>query len=291
MRHTISSLPFLLLLLLPGAACVVGDEADEATSGASIEDPNHELNRLSGCRGQASSSIPGSGMYRLTTFGGPGDHQSMSCGGYADGTTWYAASRQRYGCGSKLKLEANGKCAIVTALDYGPDVCVENAAGMPIIDVSPKASRHLFGEAGVGYSDRLNVKVTKVAASTPVGPCSTTSPTTPTPPSETGAGAACDSATLGRSVEAGVCVQGASDAKWYQCSNGEWLQRTSLGSCTERYGFCSSATLGRSVPPRTCVQAASDDVWYQCNGQTWVSPVTTATRQGPIGTCSSWNPL
>src|SRR5688500_17322567 len=87
------------------AGCVVGeDEAIDATAGASVSQDY----RLSGCRGQASSAIPANGRYVITTFGGPGDHQSMSCGGYANGTTWYAASRQRYGCGSKLKIEANG---------------------------------------------------------------------------------------------------------------------------------------------------------------------------------------
>src|SRR6188768_3607579 len=115
-------------VLLFAAACTVGeDEALDATSGASVANET-DRRGLTNCQGKASTSIPADGKYVLTTFGGPGDHQSMSCGGYADGTTWYAASRQRYGCGSKLKIEANGKCAVVNALDYGPDVCVEKAA-------------------------------------------------------------------------------------------------------------------------------------------------------------------
>jgi hypothetical protein len=270
---------FALVLLL--GACTVGeDEATEGTPGASVSNPDNE--RLNGCHGQASSSVPANGKYTLTTFGGPGDHQSMSCGGYADGSTWYAASRQRYGCGAKLKIEANGKCVVTEALDYGPDVCVENAAGMPIIDASPKVSKALFGESGAGWSDHMVVTVTEVPKATPVGPC-TASP----PP----AGMMCDSATLGREVDEGVCVQAASDKLWYECEGGEWVGRSSSAGCAQAYGFCSSATLGTAVPPRTCVQAGSDSVWYQCNGQGWVTPVSTSTKTGPIGVCSTWNPL
>lgn len=271
------------------------DEATEATSGVSVSTASSDL---TGCRGQASSSIPADGRFVLTTFGGPGDHQSMSCGGFADGTTWYAASRQRYGCGSKLKIEANGKCAVVNALDYGPDVCVENAVGMPIMDVSPKVSKHLFGVSGAGWSDRLKVTVTKVASNTPVGICSTTTPPQmppdpgmPTPPPPSGGAASCMSATLGREVDDGVCVQQASDARWMTCSNGSWVQRASSAGCAEAYAFCDSATLGRAVPARTCVQAASDSKWYQCNGTSWATPVTVSTKTGPIGACSTWNPL
>src|SRR5262245_40911928 len=139
---------FLLCSLLL-ASCTVGEGEDQnATSGASVGnfDP-----LLSGCHGHASSSIPADGKYVLTTFGGPGDHQSMSCGGFADGTTYYAASRQRYGCGAHLQMEANGKCVVVQALDYGPDVCVETAAGKPVLDASPLVSKHLFGEAEAGW--------------------------------------------------------------------------------------------------------------------------------------------
>ncbi len=271
--------PFVALLLL--AACTVGeDEAIDATSGVSVSGGQ---DRLSGCHGKASSAIPANGKYVLTTFGGPGDHQAMSCGGYADGTGWYAASRQRYGCGSRLQVEANGKCVVVEALDYGPDVCVEAAAGMPIIDTSPKVSRELFGESGAGWSDHLVVTVTEVAATTPVGLCAGGG--TPPPPMAT----SCSSATLDRDVDSGVCVQSATDGAWYRCDGGNWV--ASHTSCTQEYGFCNSATLGTAVPPRTCVQAASNSVWYQCNGQGWVTPVSVTAQEGPIGACSSMHPL
>lgn len=277
-----------LLALSFSTACMVGeDEALDATAGASIGKSDA---RLRGCNGVASKSIPASGKYLLTTFGGPGDHQSMSCGGYADGTTWYAASRQRYGCGTKLKMEANGKCVVVTALDYGPDVCVETAAGQPILDASPLVGKHLFGESGVGYSDQLAVEVTPVAASTKVGPCA---PSTeePAPDDPTTTPSTCLSSTLDREVEAGVCVQDADDAKWYQCNGGSWVSRASTSGCSETFAWCSSATLGRKMPPRTCVQAASNGTWYQCNGQNWVSPVSVANQEGPIGDCSTMHPL
>lgn len=258
------------------------DEAVDATSGVSVTSIGRGL---SGCRGKASTSIPANGKYTITTFGGPGDHQAMSCGGYADGTGWYAASRQRYGCGAHLQVTANGKCAVVEAQDYGPDVCVENAAGMPILDVSPKVSRLLFNEAGAGWSDHMVITVEEVSASTPLGPCAATPP----PPSPTTMG--CMSTTLDRQVSEGTCVQDASDAKWYACSGGAWVAKTSTSGCAATYGFCDSATLGEAVPARTCVQARSNSTWYQCNGQGWVTPVSTANREGPIGACSSWNAL
>ncbi|HEY5925351.1 MAG TPA: hypothetical protein VIV11_26890 [Kofleriaceae bacterium] len=260
-------------------------EDEEATAGASVTSVPRSL---TGCNGQASSVIPADNRYVITTFGGPGDHQPMSCGGFANGTTWYAASRQRYGCGSRIKVQANGKCVVLKTDDYGPDVCVERAANRAIIDVSPLASRHLFGVSGAGWSDNLIVTVEKVASTTPLGIC------------EAGGGgggggggtmAACSSATLGRDVDAGGCVQAANDAKWYQCTNGAWVAKSGTTGCTSTYAWCASPTLGRSVAPRSCVQSQASSTWFQCNGQDWVKPVTTADRTGPIGACSEWHPL
>jgi hypothetical protein len=279
---------FLPLITFCATACTVGeDEAVDATAGVSVTTIDRSL---SGCHGQASSTIPGDGRYVITTFGGPGDHQSMSCGGFADGTTFYAASRQRYGCGAKLRIEANGKCAVVAALDYGPDVCVERAAGMPIIDASPLVSKELFGTSSAGWSDHMVVTVTEVDKSTPLGICTGDGggPGDPPPPPT---GLTCNSATLDRDVDEGTCVQAASDAQWYQCQAGMWVGRSSSAGCATAFGFCNSATLGTSVPPRTCVQAASNSTWYQCNGQSWVKPVDVASETGPIGACSTMNPL
>ena len=254
-------------------------EDQGATSGASVT----ALRGLSNCHGQASTSIPADHKYVITTFGDVGEHQPMSCGGYANGTTWYAASRQRYGCGSHVKIEANGKCVVVQTDDYGPDVCVENAAHMPIIDVSPLVSKALFNERGAGWSDHLVVTVTEVADTTPLGPCqSDPGPTTST---------SCASTTLNRDVDSGTCVQSADDGAMYQCNSGNWVAKTGTTGCTSTYAWCNSATLGKNVPPRTCVQAASNSVWYQCNGQGWVTPVNVAAATGPIGDCASMNEL
>src|SRR5215467_3240479 len=143
----------LLVAAIPAAAFACGpshlpDEDEGATSGASI---NNLDPLLSGCHGHASSTIPADGVYVVTTFGGGSDTQPMSCGGTADGVGWYAASRQRFGCGAKLQVEANGKCVVVAAEDYGPDVCVEHAAGFPVLDVSPRVTRELFGISSAGW--------------------------------------------------------------------------------------------------------------------------------------------
>jgi hypothetical protein len=297
-------IPFVVSLSV--GACTadveITTEDQNSTSGASVTYTSH----LSGCHGKASTSIPGDDSYVLTSFGGPGDMQSMSCGGKADGKGWYAASRQRYGCGTKLMVQANGKCVVLAALDYGPDVCVENAAHAPILDVSPAASKLLFNSASAGWSDHFKVTVTEVSAGTPLGPCATGGE--PPPPAgnttegdpgagsgssggTTTAGAACTSATLGRTVDDGTCVQAASDGLWYQCDNGAWADIASSASCSLAYGYCDSATLGYAVPARTCVQSASTGTWYQCNGSEWVAPVSTSARTGALGACSSWNAL
>jgi len=292
-----------VLMVFVATACtaevdILETEDEGATEGASVTNTA----RLSGCRGKASNVIPSDNKYVITTFGGPGDHQPMSCGGYANGTTWYAASRQRYGCGSHIKVEANGKCVVLKTDDYGPDVCVENAAGRAIIDVSPLASKHLFGVSGAGYSDKLVVTVTEVSTSTPLGPCTagggggtsgggTTGGTGGTDTAPTG-GASCDSSTLGRDVSDGTCVQSATDGEWYECTDGTWTAKSSSAGCTgESYGFCDSPTLGYAVPARSCVQSAASGTWFQCNGQGWVKPVDLATASGPLGDCSTMNAL
>ncbi len=269
-----------LLLLLP--ACTVGDPEDEAidpTSGVSIVQSG-----LTNCHGRASASIPSDATYVITTFGGGGDTQPMSCGGRADGTWYYAASRQRYGCGSRVEIRANGKCVVAQTDDYGPDVCVENAAGRPIMDVSPAVARALFGTSGFGWSDHQTVTVEEVSVSTPLGPCAASPP----PPAEEET--VCFSSTLDREVAEDTCVQAASDGAWYRCRSGAWGAR-GTASCVASFAWCSSATLGRNVPPRTCVQARSDNQWYQCNGSSWKQPVDLATSTGPLGSCSTSHPL
>ena len=296
----LASLPFVL----PACSADVPSAKSEdsgSTAGASIGVSEH----LSGCHGHASSTIPADGRYVMTTFGGGADDQRMSCGGYADGTGWYAASRQRYGCGAHLQVTSDtGNCVVLEAEDYGPDTCVENAAGMPVLDMSPRASKALDGVSSAGWSDHIVVTAVEVDASTPLGPCTADPGGGSGSGSGSGSGcgggsgggggttgASCSSATLARDVDDGTCVQSAADQAWYQCTNGSWTAIADSSGCADAYAWCDSATLGYAVPPRTCVQSASTSDWYQCNGQAWVTPVDTSSETGPIGDCSSWNAL
>lgn len=157
------------------------------SSTAPVDDQSQTPEALHGCHGQASSSIPSDGNYNLTTFGGPSEPQPLSCGGASQSGSWYyAASKQRYGCGAHLKVEANGKCVVVQAADYGPDQCVETAAGKPILDASPLVGKALFGSADLGWSDRAKIHVTQVSSATPLGVCNGAPPP---PPQQNDAGA------------------------------------------------------------------------------------------------------
>jgi hypothetical protein len=235
---------------------------------------------LSGCHGIASSSIPASGDYFLTSFGGGSDSGTMSCGDNTNHGSWYyAASRQRYGCGARIQIEANGKCVVAQTDDYGPDECVESAAGGPIIDASPLVAEHLFGSSSAGWSDHFRIHVTEVSRSTPLGPCNGAPGPGPMPPAPTH----CYSHTLAKNVPSGTCVQSASDEAWYTCESGSWT--AGQHNCGTSYPWCHSATLGKYVPPRTCVESKYDHVWYQCNHDGWDTPV--ANGAGPVGVCSA----
>ena len=287
----------VLASLVTIAACTteaeVGSfEDSDSTDGTSI----HITPDLSGCHGKASSDIPSDGQYVITTFGGGADNQRMSCGGYADGTGWYAASRQRYGCGAHLQITANNQCVVVSAMDYGPDVCVEAAAHSPILDMSPRAAKALYGVSGAGWSDHMIVNVEEVSSATPLGPCTATGGGTGSGGGSgsgdggTTTAASCTSSTLDRDVSDGTCVQSAGDSAWYECQSGAWVAKSGTSGCADTYAFCESATLGTAVAPRTCVQSGSTGKWFQCNGQTWVSPGDVAGQTGPIGTCSEMHP-
>ena len=110
----------VLSLFVVGCSAATGDPG--AGNG---ERPAPAGDALSGCKGKASSSIPPTGTYVLTTFGGPTEPQPLACGGASQSGTWYyAASKQRYGCGAHVKITANGKCVVAQTDDYGPDACV-----------------------------------------------------------------------------------------------------------------------------------------------------------------------
>lgn len=167
--------PFVLAVLAVAGSAVGGcSGADDTQESWPEAPPPSSQDGLSGCKGKASSSIPSSGVYVLTTFGGPDEPQPLACGSHSKSGSWYyAASRQRYGCGKHVRITANGKCAVARTDDYGPDVCVEQAAGYPVMDVSPLVSKHLFGKSSLGWSDKKKVHVELVSTSTPLGPCTT----------------------------------------------------------------------------------------------------------------------
>jgi hypothetical protein len=60
---------------------------------------------------------------------------------------------------------------VVEADDYGPDVCVEKAAGGPVLDASPLVAEELYGIPAAGWSQQLPVHVEQVENSMPLGPC------------------------------------------------------------------------------------------------------------------------
>jgi len=119
--------------------------------------------------------LPANQSYDLTTFGGPGDEQPVACAGAADadGTWFYAANRQRFRCGQRVRLvdEARTACVIVEIADLGPNSCVEEAGEMPIWDVSPLASQALFGVSSVGWSEHRAVRGAPVGSANPLGAC------------------------------------------------------------------------------------------------------------------------
>lgn len=124
--------------------------------------------------------VPVAQGYDLTTFGGPGDEQPVSCAGAADadGSWYYAANAQRFRCGQRVRLvdEARASCVVVEVADVGPNACVEEAGSMPIWDVSPLAAQTLFGVSSVGWSEHRAVLGAPVGSTNPLGPCTLGAP-------------------------------------------------------------------------------------------------------------------
>jgi hypothetical protein len=107
----------------------------------------------------AVSSIPSDNGYYLTTFTGG----TMSCGGQANGVDLYIADRQRFGCGTHVRVTnpANNKSCVTFVGDTGPNICVEEAAGKAVIDASPAIAEALFGHSSDGWSDHAAVIATE----------------------------------------------------------------------------------------------------------------------------------
>jgi len=123
------------------------------------------------CYGKVNSTTSYDGSYYLTTFGGGDDNQPMACGGNADGSWYYMADNQRWGCGTIIQIvnPQNGNCAKAQVADQGPDICVEEAACLAIVDASPLVSEQLGFGSSSGWSEHNLVTVT--ISSGDIGPC------------------------------------------------------------------------------------------------------------------------
>jgi hypothetical protein len=136
----------------------------------------------------AGRELAPDGTYYLTTFGGGADAQPVACGGPpADGSWYYLADSWRFGCGARVLVSnpANGRGCVAQVADVGPNICVEQAAGRPVIDASPLVARALFGTDSLGWSSRALVYARVVDPATPLGPApgDTTPPVLPAGPS------------------------------------------------------------------------------------------------------------
>src|SRR6185369_13824906 len=98
-----SQVSLALWLGLAASLTGCGASEDATDDGESVSVASSDL---SGCHGKASHDIPASGSYVLTTFGtGAESVGRMSCGQTTRNGSWYyAASRQRYGCGAHLRV-------------------------------------------------------------------------------------------------------------------------------------------------------------------------------------------
>jgi hypothetical protein len=119
--------------------------------------------------------------YFLTAYGGPSDGTAYNglpaCGGRrVNGAWYYSTGAYSYGCGAKLKIEANGKCVVVRVVDNGPAEWVEAHAQQAcgglgyIIDASPLVSKYLFGTGSAGWSDCYAIQVTPITEEADTGP-------------------------------------------------------------------------------------------------------------------------
>jgi len=159
----------ILVVPLLCAGCLSDDSAEDVEAGRTTFFKH----------GPPSGGAPYA--YQLTSYGGAGDSSTgtPACGGKSvDGTWYYATGAYTFGCHSKLKLEANGTCVVVEAVDNGPAASVETKAAKKcggtgyIIDASPLVSKALFGSTSAGWSDCFEIQVTPMPSTTPSGPIS-----------------------------------------------------------------------------------------------------------------------
>jgi hypothetical protein len=190
----------------------------------------------------AVRTIPADNTYYLTSFGGGVDTQRMACTGTADGRWMYIADAWRFGCRAKVRVTnpRTGRWCVAQVADVGPNVCVEQAAGRPIIDASPVITRELFGRSSAGWSDRIVVHAEMVPTATPLG-CGNGAGAPAMTPAMDVPVASCFSGTYGREMAGRTCLQSRFDDEWYQCVNGTWrLDRGIPARNAGPAGVCSS---------------------------------------------------
>jgi len=113
--------------------------------------------------------------YVLTTFGGGADTQAVACAGAADadGTWYYVADAQRHPCGLRMRIvnPSRTRCVVAEVADIGPNACVEEAAGRPVVDASPLVAQVLFDVSSAGYSEGRELLAAPVGSANALGPC------------------------------------------------------------------------------------------------------------------------
>ncbi len=164
-----------------------------------------------------------------------------------------------------------GHVALVTAVSSeGIEIIQQNVWGAGGIAVLPWDGATVYGPAGWGWAlpqGWAHAKANGAAASG-------------------GGGGGCSSATLGRDVGEGTCVQSASDAQLYVCQGGGW---NAVGGCpagSDDWGYCYATHADQWVPATSCSRG-SDGVWYQCGEHAeWLGGVGNGA--GPVGACSRY---
>ena len=103
----VASLAGCVPLAVDAAGNVVTDSNGDGIADGEGDTVSSADEALSACAhndGKANRNIPKDNVYYMTAFGGPQDTSSngtMSCGGKADGKSFYIADRQRFETGGR----------------------------------------------------------------------------------------------------------------------------------------------------------------------------------------------
>ena len=170
----------------------------------------------------------------------------------------------------------------------------EAAAHMPILDMSPRASKAPIRRVGRRLERSPRRQRDRGLASTPLGPASRRPTAAAAAAATAAAAAAAASCSRRRStrVDDGTCVQSAADAAWYKCTNGAWVARSSSAGCATRVRLLQLGDAGRRRPAARlrAVRLEQRLVPVQRAGA-GSKPVDVAGQSGPIGACSEMDAL